>query len=61
MCPRGEFKVLWAAEDSVAYEIKVASGSHSELTVTIPKTIAHLFKKRERVRVIIEKLKRGGA
>jgi len=56
--PRGEFKVLWASEESVGYEINLASGSKEELQISLPKTLAHLFKHRERVRVIVEKMRR---
>jgi len=54
--PRGEFKILWAGKESVGYEINLARGSHEELQINVPKTIAHNFRHRERVRVIIEKI-----
>jgi len=57
--PRGEFKVLWASDESVGYEINLASGSHGELQISLPKTLAHLFRRRERVTVIIEKLRQA--
>jgi len=57
MCPRGEFKILWASEESVGYEIRTSrSGSKGELSVGIPKAVSHLYKEREKVRVILEKM-----
>lgn len=54
--PKGSFKTLWATEESIGYEINVYGSSKGELNITIPTTLAHLFKRGEKVKVIIEKI-----
>jgi len=58
MCPRGEVKILWSSEESVGYEICLQCGKREgELQIGVPKAVAHHFNHRERVKVIIEKIK----